>query len=246
MKRISSISCLTVGKYWAEDIAEVFEISSVDIGLHFSLTTLPPLIISKTYSSPHDVLFDLLTSRLSKESIELEFELQWNTFVLKCGRVPDFVDGHHHIHQLPIIRDVITDFLKNKKVMTYMRVCSFKLEKPYLSKINIKKYVISFFSYHLKKQCTFKNIFTNKSFDGVVYVSAKYNYKSSFEKLLNSVDDGLLIMTHPGYCDKVLLGLDSYSLERESELSYLKSNEFMSTLLQKNIKILPLREAIKT
>jgi predicted glycoside hydrolase/deacetylase ChbG (UPF0249 family) len=34
-------------------------------------------------------------------------EFQWDKFTEACGRLPDFIDGYQHVHQLPVICDVL-------------------------------------------------------------------------------------------------------------------------------------------
>ena len=46
---------------------------------------------------------------------------QWNHFIEATGKTPDFVDGHQHVHQFPVIRDVLVEFLNQQRFDGWVR-----------------------------------------------------------------------------------------------------------------------------
>eukprot|EP01037_Dinobryon_pediforme_P008005 gene8005-8079_t len=109
--RLSAVSCLAQGQYFSRDSAALASMD-VDIGLHLNFTealtgsdlSLPvPRLILQAYSHA-----------LSTARIRAQIDQQLDRFDALVGRSPDFVDGHEHVHQLPVIRDALLTALKHR------------------------------------------------------------------------------------------------------------------------------------
>ncbi|MGE5319826.1 MAG: ChbG/HpnK family deacetylase [Hyphomicrobiaceae bacterium] len=101
-RRVSAVSCLVDGSAWHSGARVLQHASGVEVGLHLNFTedfgqgachALPGLI-ARAYAR-------LLDSAQIRAAIERQFE----RFERAMGRLPEFVDGHQHVHQLPVIRD---------------------------------------------------------------------------------------------------------------------------------------------
>ena len=112
--RITAFSCMTASTRWkkaAERINPLF--GKIDIGLHFTLTQLAPiepmprLAPDGRFPSRGRLYAQAYLRSVDLTEIEAEFRRQIDAFTGATGRVPDFIDGHHHVHQLPGIRDVV-------------------------------------------------------------------------------------------------------------------------------------------
>ena len=106
-KKISATSCMTVCPSWPLAAQELSEVAAdVDVGLHLTLTDQKPLGIIPSlapegcFPSLRHLIFSSLTKRLAAEEIKAEIHRQIDEFETYMGRPPDFVDGHHHVHQL--------------------------------------------------------------------------------------------------------------------------------------------------
>ena len=105
---------MTASTRWkkaAERINPLF--GKIDIGLHFTLTQLAPiepmprLAPDGRFPSRGRLYAQAYLRSVDLTEIEAEFRRQIDAFTGATGRVPDFIDGHHHVHQLPGIRDVV-------------------------------------------------------------------------------------------------------------------------------------------
>ena len=116
-KKINATSCMSDTKYWPQEANKLKELlknipkeNQPLIGLHFSLTelTISSNYIKSLISSKNASLLELLIRSklklLSKKKISKILEYQLNNFIKHFGRYPDFIDGHQHVHQFPIIR----------------------------------------------------------------------------------------------------------------------------------------------
>lgn len=113
MARVSAISCLVNGPAWHRGCHALKEhADNVEIGLHLNFTedfgqnlvcaTLPKLVVSA------------YMRRLDCAAIEQDIVRQLDHFELSMHREPDFIDGHQHVHQLPVIRDALIKVLDQR------------------------------------------------------------------------------------------------------------------------------------
>ncbi len=111
--RLTATSCLVNGPHWPREAERLRSLPAVvERGLHFNLTEGAPLSPSLRAVWPAlpalpRLLRDALLWRLPLAAIAQEWRAQWEAFVNATGRVPDFVDGHQHVHHLPGVRDIV-------------------------------------------------------------------------------------------------------------------------------------------
>ncbi|WP_081616742.1 ChbG/HpnK family deacetylase [Thiobacillus thioparus] len=102
-RRVSAVSCLVDGPAWPTGARALRErTNGVEMGLHLNFTedfgqggchALAGLI-ARAYGR-----------QLDRVRIRMAVGRQFDRFEQAMGRLPDFVDGHQHVHQLPVIRD---------------------------------------------------------------------------------------------------------------------------------------------
>jgi chitin disaccharide deacetylase len=59
---------------------------------------------------------------LDPEPIRESIELQLQLFEDAMEAPPRFVDGHHHVHQLPVVREVLAEVLKSRYAVRAERI----------------------------------------------------------------------------------------------------------------------------
>ena len=57
------------------------------------------------------------TKRIDKKQIFNEIDLQIQNFKKYLGFDPNFIDGHHHVHQFPLIKECLIDVIKKRKLV---------------------------------------------------------------------------------------------------------------------------------
>jgi predicted glycoside hydrolase/deacetylase ChbG (UPF0249 family) len=70
-------------------------VSGIDLGLHLTLTgqrSLPRLALAACLG------------RLDAGAVAIALRDQLDAFLAAFGRPPDFIDGHQHVHLLPVVR----------------------------------------------------------------------------------------------------------------------------------------------
>ena len=125
LQRISAVSCLVDGPGWQSGAAELKQLAyrpdrggvrQADVGLHLNLTEcLNPRTQAACPSQPLGlVIRQSYGRRWDRVQLQTELERQWDSFVQVWGALPDFVDGHQHVHQLPHVRDALMALLDRK------------------------------------------------------------------------------------------------------------------------------------
>lgn len=107
-RRLSAVSCLVDGPAWP-DGARSLRDTHIDVGLHLNFTErLPGALFTLPLRS---LVVRAYLRLLDYWEVRTSIEQQLCRFEEAMGRPPDFVDGHQHVHQLPIIRDALLSVL---------------------------------------------------------------------------------------------------------------------------------------
>ncbi len=90
--------------------------ASVERGLHFNLTEGRPLSrellrVWGRFPTLPKLIARAHLSALPRAALRAEFDAQFDAFVAATGAPPRFVDGHQHVHHLPVVRNVVLDAL---------------------------------------------------------------------------------------------------------------------------------------
>lgn len=114
MHRVHAISCLVGGKSWEVSSRSLcrFNPGGIDIGLHLDFTEAP-LFGASRRSLPELIVASYLRL-LDRRLIRAEIRAQLDAFEQAMGHGPAFVDGHQHVHQLPIVRSELLAELQTR------------------------------------------------------------------------------------------------------------------------------------
>jgi len=95
-ERLTGCSAMTRQPHWAEGAARLRELPELQVGLHLDLAELDrPL--------PQALL--LAWARRLGPRVDDAIERQLDAFDRQLHRMPDYLDGHRHIHQWPGVRE---------------------------------------------------------------------------------------------------------------------------------------------
>jgi len=112
--RVHAIGCLVGGPAFGSGgrLLRRLALPGLDIGLHLDLTEAP-LRPGSRQSLPAWLANSLLR-RLDAHALHAEIRAQLDAFEDALGRLPAFVDGHQHVHQLPGVRTALLDELQQR------------------------------------------------------------------------------------------------------------------------------------
>lgn len=225
-KRLSALSCMVNRPAFAFYATELLKCSpSVQIGLHFNITEGHFLSQpSKSCFNLSKLLFKTHVRSLSPSFIEQEFIAQLDYFIQMMGRWPDFIDGHQHVHQFPLIRALLIKYATQQ-----LEKQSFWIRSTYpllsLPAYDWKGRVLAYTGGKALKESLIKHQLPhNAYFAGVYDFSPRANYSSLFKQWLRLAQPNTLIMCHPG---KGHDATDAISAARLQEMAYFSSEEFV-------------------
>jgi hypothetical protein len=234
--RLSATSCLTMAPHFAEH-AGMLKSLDADIGLHVNFTEslgrsglfLPlPQLIARAY-----------LRQLSGTQVRQQIECQFDAFEQHMGRAPDFVDGHLHVHQLPVIREALVQVLSARYPdnMPWIRNTQpGKLSNglPWMQRF--KAHVIGALGArslsHSAQQIGAR---INRNFFGAYDFSRPHPpYAAMLDAWMQQASYGSLIMAHPA---KFVSAEDAFGRDRIAEYRVLGSEVFTALLEQHSLEV---------
>ncbi len=245
-KRLSAVSCMTTAPEWPAHARElaIFK-DQTDIGVHFNLTEGKPLSSAfiALYGSSFPSLFTLLKKcylrQLDPTVVYAELNAQLDQFISSMGRLPDFIDGHQHVHQFPIIREATLALYAERLRDHFCYVRSVYDPKAWLrirENAYIKQLIIQLCGAHeFKKQLIQRNIPHNSSFSGIYNFAPAAAYAQLFPRFLQQSENRGLIMCHPGLSQSQ--NKDEIKAARALEYDYFQSEQFVAACLQHHVII---------
>lgn len=235
--RLTATGCMTVSPFWPDEAGKLSPYAATaDIGLHFTLTDHRPLgpMPSLAPDGRLPPLGRLMTraflGRLDADEIAEELERQIDRFTAEMGHLPDFIDGHHHVHQLPTVRGVVAAAFRRRLTGGYVRYCSEPMWS--LRRIGVatkRAAVISLIGSGWTQRGRTLGIPGNRGFRGVRDFTEP-SYAALLPRWLERAEDGLLIMCHPGQADDALRQVEHVVDQREDELRFLAGDGFAAAL----------------
>lgn len=230
--RISAISCIVGPESDKKEFAELRNFKDQFLGLHFNLTHRYFSNGMKDQQNPGksilSVYGDFVKNRCSRHQIEIEFIKQWDLFCDLVQKEPDYVDSHHHVHQLPLISDGVLNALEriSHKPQFFVRNTE---NLNQFDSLFLKRAILNYFGQRLSKRLKSLNYSTNSNFVGFYdYFQGAFSFKI-VESFLHRSQSDTLMMVHPSFGDTEDLN-DLMKNSRASEFDILMSDEFINII----------------
>jgi len=245
--RLSATSCMVVTESWPAEAALIKPfIDKADIGLHLTLSD-QRACLDAAHLAPDGrfrplsrVILASLARAIPAAEIRSEILAQLERFEAAMGRPPDFIDGHQHVHQLPVVRDVLLDLFETrlKGRGTFVRYCDEPLDAIARHGVApLRAAVISLLGRGFARSGRALGIPGNRRFRGVRSFDPGEDPAAFFARFLAAPSDGLLVMCHPGLPDAILAALDPVTEPRRAEYEFLKSDAFAALLDRAGVRL---------
>jgi predicted glycoside hydrolase/deacetylase ChbG (UPF0249 family) len=208
----------------------------VAIGLHLALTA-PFRPLSKSFKPLKEGAFLPLAAtfrhavmrRFKHDALVAEITSQMQTFCDSFGRMPDFVDGHRHVHLLPQISDALLVVVKHTAPHAWVRQCGRVV--PLAARLADRKgLLLDVLSYRFRRRAAALGLRTNPAFAGTYDFVDAANFADLFPRFLDRLPDGGVVMCHPGFVDAELRRLDPLTTLREREYAFFAGDSFPQVL----------------
>jgi predicted glycoside hydrolase/deacetylase ChbG (UPF0249 family) len=228
--RVTATSALVDSPNWKAAAPELKAVSErADVGLHLNLTQgLDPG--SSTWRLP-SLLVQSTLHLLPRWRVRDHVERQLDAFADAFGRLPDFVDGHHHVHQLPVIREVLIDSVlaREPKSLPWLRICL-----PPLDDEEYKPRLIGMLgAVSLLGQARQAGFPTSACLVGVYRFNLRREaYLARVRKWLEAGSDGAVFMCHPSTRASAT---DPIGAARRMELGVLAAEPYANALTRAGV-----------
>ena len=244
-KRITETSCIVISNSFKNDLKTLISYQNkIGIGLHLTLTDfkafnrLKSLTINNEMPSFNKLLKSSIIKKIVPKEIEKEINFQIDVFENSLGFLPNFIDGHQHVHQLPIVRDCLIKVIKERysENLPWIRNSYDEIFKILKRNVSILKAIsIGLFGKKLKMTVKTNHIKSNDGFSGIYSFSNKISYENLFKKFILDIKNNHLLMVHPGHSDEKLSKIDPVTTSRDIEYEFLSSDNFLNLLNKNNI-----------
>jgi predicted glycoside hydrolase/deacetylase ChbG (UPF0249 family) len=107
---LTSVSVMSLGNPLSDAI-RIFRGYGVDIGLHLDLTSDMANRRYGTDATIKSMIVQSYRGQLNLPQLRDIVRDQIERFAEHVGMLPAFIDGHEHVHQLPMVRDALMDVL---------------------------------------------------------------------------------------------------------------------------------------
>lgn len=248
--RVSATGCMTISPFWKEH-AEWLRPwrDHADIGLHITLTDHKPLGPMPRLA-PGGRLPDLKTllraslfGGLDMPEITLEIQRQIDAFTRHFHRPPAYLDGHQHVHLLPVVRQAVMLTLGRLPPGVWLRDC----REPAAAILRrgvapAKTLFISWLGLGLGQAIDFGRLPANGSFRGVHDFSGRVPFADLMARFLTppAARDPArppLVMVHPGFPDDELRAADPVVEPRQAEYDLLAGDRFAQLLAERGLTV---------
>ena len=176
---------------------------------------------------------------LRREMLEGEISSQLQKFITAFGRLPDFVDGHQHVHLFPQIREALLSVVKNVAPNVWVRQCG-RIGPLHKRVADGKAIALDILSNGFRRLANRYGVRVNPAFAGTYGFAKDADYAQIFPKFLRGLPDGSVVMCHPDFVDAELQRLDPLTTLREREYLFLIGNSLPGLLDAYGLTLLPL------
>ncbi len=239
--RLQATSVLSEGPVWAEGAARLKALLSstnpqADVGLHLNLThPFEGAILARPL--PHWLLS--CTLRLaSKHEVRDSFLRQVEAFVRHYDRLPDYLDGHQHVHAFPVVRDAVMEIIdqcwQGQTVRPWLRVP----ERLTGDDAAFKAFVLRASTRGFGALAESHGLRTTPAFGGLYSLQPDDGFEGRMKRWLRESPDGTLIMCHPGLTNREAPDAsDPIAPARAVEYAYLSGEAFLADCARNGVQL---------
>ncbi|MCV2353245.1 ChbG/HpnK family deacetylase [Paucibacter sp. B2R-40] len=190
--RISATGCMVLSPAWPDWAPALRERHGLaDYGLHLDLNEFAPYAQGRSLSGWIAISYQ---RRLDVTALSTWVNQQLDAFESAMFAAPAFVDGHQHLHQLPLVRDALLAAVNRR----YGKSCALRSTRALCWRGSKARVIAALGEDALRRGARAGGLHMNSDFAGVYDFSPAADYAQLMTAWLTSLADGGLLMTHPG------------------------------------------------
>lgn len=242
--RLSATSAIVTTDDWPRHAKDAVAMRDrLCLGLHLNLTFGRPLgdipsVAPDGRLSQARTLGRALARRIEVDEVSAEINRQFDRFELEAGAPPDFVDGHHHVHVLPVIRDALIGVVERRypDVKPLVRNPADRLSALIARRVAFRKaVVVSALASRFARLLREKGLLSNEGFSGFSGFGP-IAYAREFESFLIARGPRHMIMCHPGIPQDGESEHDAIAERRREEYAFLSTHRSLDELVWRPVR----------
>lgn len=232
--KLSGTGCMTLFPEWAGAAAVLKampEFGRAAIGLHLTLTDFEPLSgagpLGPGRMPPLGKLIRAsYTGGVDQAALERELDAQLDAFVDAMGRMPDYLDGHQHVHFLPPVRR----WLVKRRTRLVSSGTPWLRGAPQVAlaegwSLRAKVRIVALLARGFDRDMDAAGFAVKGPLAGFYDWNAPQTFAPALAVLAGKVRDGAVVMCHPGVPDDILKSRDVLVAARFTEFQELQRFE---------------------
>jgi predicted glycoside hydrolase/deacetylase ChbG (UPF0249 family) len=246
--RLTATTCMAVSRYWPGEAAKLarHDRGRAEIGLHVTLTdqlalaAIPGLAPERRLPSFARLAWKAFTRGLDRAAVAAEIERQVDAFADAMGRLPDFLDGHQYVHQLPVVRDALIDVIDARfdAGRVWVRVSDEMSMRVFRRGIaRARALAIALPGAAMRRALDVRGLLHNQSLAGLYHFDGSRDFGAIFERFLAHAPHRGVVVCHPGRVDDALRAADPLLAPREAEWRFLRGAGMMQALARTGVRL---------
>jgi chitin disaccharide deacetylase len=230
--RVTALSAIVTFEDWPDEAKKLITHKDVDIGLHLNFTAGSPLTDfpytdrKGRFPSWRRLAWRAFMGKLDEQSVHMEMLAQVEHFVREVGHLPTHIDGHQHVHILPMFRSALNKVLSEidpgRKI--WVRDPSDTWSRLFSRSHRLKAIILKLLSLGFAKGLEKAGSKVNDGFSGFSNFEPDDSFRPVFLSSLKNLGPRHIVMVHPGKNnDFTLPERDRVIGSRVQEYAYLKS-----------------------
>ena len=242
--RLSGTGCMTLFPEWPTEAQHLHDLPPHSaIGLHLTLTdqmaVTGPSALTRDGRLPSLSTLARMTmlNAAAARAAMTELDKQYERFTDAMGRTPDFIDGHQHVHFLPVARRWLTQRFSGRPPagLPFVRGSASFRYAP--SGTVVKAAVVQALGLGYDACLTRHGIPAVGPLAGFYKWDDREGFASMISDCLRNLPDNAIIMCHPGHPDAVLASRDRLTAPRAVEHAFLSSHAFADALRAADVEL---------
>jgi predicted glycoside hydrolase/deacetylase ChbG (UPF0249 family) len=228
---ISAASAMVLSPRWEAAARASYDAAPLSWGLHFDLTSA---FAGGRFArqSLGSLMLQAMTGSLDRAVLRVEAERQLWLFETGRKAAPDFIDGHQHVHHLPVVRDALLEAVEDRYGADAKHI-GLRICKPRVWRGTKAAIIAACGASSLSRLAADRGHPMNSDFAGVYDFASDADLGAHWQNWLRRLTGQLpLIMCHVAIYSEEEDQSDPIRLARLREFAYLSSEEFQWLCLQ--------------
>lgn len=232
--KLSGTGCMTLFPEWRSEAVALKAICNegvAEAGLHLTLTDFEPLSGSGPLGTglmpPLGKLIRAsVTGRIDEAAVEGELDAQLEAFRQEMGSFPHYIDGHQHVHFLPVVRGWLEKRAKEFSLagqMPWLRGAPSVMAAEGF-RIRAKVSIVALLARRFAQDVKVHGYHIKGPLMGFYDWNNPEAFKPMLDHLKQTQIDFGVVMCHPGFPDDMLRSRDRLIDARAVEFDVLMKN----------------------